>query len=31
VVAHVGNLVFDGSIRAQLEDLRRALKGEPTA
>jgi F-type H+-transporting ATPase subunit delta len=26
VVAQVGNLVFDGSIRTQLEDLRRTLK-----
>jgi F-type H+-transporting ATPase subunit delta len=26
VVAQVGNVVFDGSIRTQLEDLRRTLK-----
>ena len=26
VVAHVGNLVYDGSVRTQLEDLRRQLK-----
>jgi F-type H+-transporting ATPase subunit delta len=26
VIAQVGNLVYDGSIRTQLEDLRRALK-----
>jgi F-type H+-transporting ATPase subunit delta len=26
VVAQVGSLVYDGSLRAQLEDLRRALK-----
>ncbi len=27
VVAQVGNLVYDGSVRTQLEDLKRSLKG----
>jgi F-type H+-transporting ATPase subunit delta len=26
VIAHVGNLVYDGSVRSQLEDLRKTLK-----